>query len=524
MARRPDILLLFSDEHSFRYMGHVPRAEGGEPAETQTFDRLASQATVFSDAYCQMALCTPSRMCLLTGREVRGCGAWTNNSCLRPELASLPGALRDAGYATCLSGKMHLYGTRQFVGFQDRPYGDLTGNAGHQWEPIPDPAVGMRERTSAAVGQTGIPESQLQDQIVCDEALSWIRERHHAEPERPWFCTASFSRPHFPLTAPRRWIERYWPDGVTEPLIPPGGDAWDHPMSVGMREGFQAEAIDRDEMIYARACYFACVSYLDEVLGDFFARCEREGLLDDAIVIYTTDHGELAGEHGVWWKNGWYEGCTRVPLIVSTPAQRRGDDAPRTCRTPVGLTDLFPTLCAMSGTEAPGGLDGADLSGAVDGTGEAPDRPVVCDNLVPRWGPGTEFRMVRRRNHKYVIFRDAPPLAFDLATDPGEQRDLLRRGGGLPDEVVALREFAERSIDFDEAERERTVRDGDLKERYAQAPREEAKNCYHLPGGRVVDADSVLYHPRVVAETPEEIFGEGYREQNPSGRRDEGGR
>lgn len=125
MAGRPNILLLFSDEHSFRFMGHVPVEVGGEPIRTSAFDRLAAQGTVFSDAYCQMALCTPSRLCLLTGREARGCGAWGNGSVLRPELPTIPGVLRDAGYATCLVGKMHLGGSRQFAGLISSRHGSL---------------------------------------------------------------------------------------------------------------------------------------------------------------------------------------------------------------------------------------------------------------------------------------------------------------------------------------------------------------------------------------------------------------
>ncbi|MGB2824339.1 MAG: sulfatase-like hydrolase/transferase, partial [Phycisphaerae bacterium] len=344
----PNILFLLSDEHSFRFMGHCPPGEGGEPAVTPAFDRLAAEGTVFTDAYCQMPLCTPSRICILTGREVRRCGAWNNNSVLRPELDTLPKALAAAGYETCLVGKMHLGGNQQFVGFRHRPYGDLTGKCGHQWEPIDDPArTGMRARTTEA-GVTGVPESLIQDEVVAQETVAWLREHEHARPEAPWFLCASFSRPHFPLTAPRRWFERYWPHGVAEPKVPASGDAYDHPMSVGMREGFMADEIDREEMMRARAAYFACVSYLDEVVGDLLLRLEASGLLDNAVVVYTTDHGEMAGEHGVWWKNGWYEACTRVPLILSTPEQRRGEQPARRCRVPVALVDLYPTLCGLA--------------------------------------------------------------------------------------------------------------------------------------------------------------------------------
>lgn len=514
----PNILYLLSDEHSFRFMGHVPETEGGEPAYTPAFDRLAAQGTVFSNAYCQMPLCTPSRICQLTGKEVRKSGAWNNNSVLRPELATIPKVLADAGYATCLVGKMHLGGNQQFVGFQHRPYGDLTGKTGHQWEPIADESrKGMRVRT-AHVGVTGIPESLIQDEVVAHETVAWLREHTHANPDQPWLLCASFSRPHFPLTAPRRHFDRYWQGdaitspNVTEPKIPAGGDAYDHPMSVGMRRGFMADAIDHDEMLRARAAYFANVSYLDEVIGDLLLRLDADGLLDNTIIVYTTDHGEMAGEHGVWWKNGWYEGCTRVPLIFSLPEQRHGEQPPRAVSTPVSLADLFPTLCGFAGTTPPDDLDGSDLSAAIRGeTTVLPDRPIFCDALTPRWGAGTEFRSIRWRQYKYVTFRDAPPLFFDLANDPGEQHNLIQRGatGEAQAALDYLAQIAAESIDFDAAERERVERDGDLHEQYALDLPKASGNLYLFPDGRLINADdAMLYHPSVLTNNPAAAFGD----------------
>jgi len=508
IPNRPNVLLLFSDEHSFRFMGHVPEEEGGEPCLTPAFDRLASQGTVFTDAYCQMPLCTPSRMCMLTGLEVRRCGAWTNEAVLRPELHTLPQTFAQAGYETSLVGKMHLGGSRQFCGFQHRPYGDLTGKTGHQWEPIGDlDRKGMRERTTKA-GVTGIPESQIQDRIVAQESVAFLREHQRVRPDKSWFLCAGFSRPHFPLTAPRRHFDMYWPNGVTEPRVGAGGDAYEHPMSVGMRKGFRAADITRDEMMRARAAYFACVSYLDEVVGDMLQQLEGSGLLENTIVVYTTDHGEMAGEHGVWWKNGWYEACTRVPLIISLPGQRRGDVATEQCRTPVGLIDLFPTLCALAGVSIPSGLDGMDLSAAVYGGG-VQDHPVFCDALQPRWGPGTEFRMIRWKQYKYVRFRDAPPLFFDLAEDPGEQCNLIGKATGAAREAMAkLENHAAVSIDFDEAERERTERDGALDADYRLERGGCTGNLYVLPSGTVIDADDLLYRPTILTEEPGKTFAD----------------
>jgi choline-sulfatase len=507
--KKPNILFLLSDEHSFRYMGHVEDRQGGEPVHTPNLDRLAGSGVRFSDAYCQMPLCSPSRLSLLTGLEIRRCGGWWNDVILRPELNTLPGTLGNAGYETCLVGKMHLAGTNQFAGFKHRPYGDLTGRTGHQWEPLKAKKTGpyaMRFRTEKA-GLTEIPESQMQEHLVAEEGLAFVREHRHRNPNRPWFLCLSFSRPHFPLTAPCRHFERYWPNGVTPPRVGPTGDAYAHPMSVGMRAGFKAGEISTAEMMKARAAYFACVSYLDEVLGDLLIRLEAAGALDNTIIIYTSDHGEMAGEHGVWWKQGWYEACTRIPLIFSLPQHRQGTLPSRVRQTPVALLDLFPTVCSLAGVEYPDDLDGVDLSAAIAADTSPPDRPVVCDNLMPRWGSGTEFRMVRQGSFKYVRFRDAPALMFDLANDPMEQVDLCRN---TPKPAHAsrdrLRRFAEESMDFDEAQRERLERDTELARHYALSVPESTGNLYLMPSGSLLNAEDMLYHPTVICENAEDVL------------------
>jgi choline-sulfatase len=505
---RPNVLFLLSDEHSFRFFGHRERERGGEPVETPAFDDLAASSAVFDRAYCAMPLCTPSRLTTLTGREVRGSGAWRNNSVLRdqPTVAS---SFSAAGYETCLVGKMHLGGDRQFAGFDRRPYGDLTGGTGHQWDPpVPDQSKGRETRSRTAdAGVTAIPESHLQEYNVTRETLAFVREQAAERgSDDPWFCCASLSRPHFPLTAPRRYVERYL-DDVPEPFVGDGGDAADHPMTVGAKEGFRTGEIDAEERRRARACYFACVDFLDDIVGEFLATMEREGHLENTVVVYTTDHGELAGEHGLWWKHTWHEASARVPLFVQTPAHRRGERAAARLETPVSLLDLYPTLCGLAGVEAPDEVDGVDLAPSVR-EGTEPDRgPVVCDNLVPRWGEGTEFRAVVDGDYKYIGFRDAPELLFDLAADPDEQTNLAAADpdGEAAAALDRLRAFVSETMDFEAAERERERDAARAAERELDAPTGTG-NAYHLPDGRVVDADVPLYRPRVLAERPDRTF------------------
>lgn len=505
---KPNILFLFSDEHSFRFMGHVPESAGGEPVHTPNFDQLAAQGTVFTDAYCQMPLCTPSRMCLLSGLEARNCGAWDNQDVMDPTLPTIPKTLATAGYNTALIGKMHFGGNLQFHGFQHRPYGDLLGNTGHQWEPLQaEDRHGMVVRTRDA-GLTEIPASKLQEEVIATETVAFVREHQHTNPDQPWFVCASFSRPHFPLTAPKRHLNRYWPNGVTEPKAPASGDAYDHPMSVGMREGFQVDRISHEEMMRSRAAYFGCVTYLDEVIGDLLVRLEADGLLENTIIVYSTDHGEMAGEHGTWWKNGWYEACTHIPLIVSLPEQRYGDMPAREVNTPVALIDLYPTFCGLANIAPPNDLDGADLTSVLADGADAPDRPIFCDTLIPRWGEGNEFRMVRQGQYKYVHFRNAPPLFFDLANDQNEQHNLVSTATGEAKMMLDhLQQTAADSIDFDAVERERIESQRDLAARYPAFSGRHG-NQYLMPSGQIVDGDDMLYDPDILVENPAEAFSD----------------
>ena len=310
---KPNILFLLSDEHSYRYLSFLTREEGGEPVHTPALDQLARQGTFFESAYCQMPLCTPSRMCMLTSLDQEKCGAWGNGAIVPPGIPTLPGHLHErAGYETCTVGKMHFGGSRQFNGFRHRPYGDYaTFNSGHQMDPLVDWVdehdPGGRMHRIREAGITTIPEAYLQEQIVARESVAFLRKQRHRAPDQPWMHLASFSRPHFPWTAPRRHFERYYPSGVTEPRVGWSGDTAQHAHTLRHRQSFSTESVTDMERTRARAGYFACVDYLDEILGDFLATLERDGLLDNTIVVYATDHGEMGGEHGLWYKKTWFE-------------------------------------------------------------------------------------------------------------------------------------------------------------------------------------------------------------------------
>ncbi len=524
MTRKPNILFLLSDEHSFRFFGHLGRKHGGEDVATPALDRLAAQSTVFTDCYCAAPLCVPSRITILTGLEMQRSGGWDNDAYLDPGLKTIPKVLREADYTTCLVGKMHFRGTTQYHGFEHRPYGDLAGNVSHQYEHfIPlrqgdqvyggDPDKPARigdivEVRTRDAGITRIPESQIVDQIIAEETLAWLREHEAGSPEKPWFLTASFSRPHFPLTAPKRFIHRYPPDAISEPFAPPEGDTFDHPVSAAIREGFKVDRIDQREMMQARAAYFANVAFFDEILGDLLLRLDAAGLLDNTIIVYASDHGEMAGELGTWWKSGWYEACARVPLMVSTPEQRQGKQPARRIEIPVSLLDLMPTFAALGGAAA-GDVSGADLSAVVQGTSEPPDRPIVCDHLNDRWGKGTGFRMVRQGKYKLTHFQNFPPLFIDLEEDPMEQHNLFESAAGAAAEIRdELLNFVERTVDYETVLADAATSQAALRDQYGLDNSRYLPNQYQLSSGRIIEADLALYKQAVVTDDPATFFAD----------------
>ncbi len=519
--KRPNILFLLSDEHSYRFLSALGDSPEGEPAYTPNLDRLIREGTHYRQAYCQMPLCTPSRLCMLTGMEVQKAWAWSNCSILPPDLPTLPGTLTEAGYETCLVGKMHLGGSRQFGGFQHRPYGDLTGRTGHQLQETPEGYSGSNMQWRIEnTGELAFPESVLQEQVVAQETISWIRDFRSQNKAKPWFLCASFSRPHFPLTAPKRWLDFYRERGITPPRIPPVGDTYDHPMCRGMREGFEVENLSKTDTERMRLGYFACVSFLDEIIGDLLCRLEYTGDLENTIIVYASDHGEMAGEHGSWWKHSFHESSVRIPMVISTPEQRAGVLPPQEVQTPVQLIDLYPTLCRLAGARYPENLDGRDLSDSLNKQVEPGLYPVVSDNLVPRWGKGSEFRAVRLGNYKYVRFRDGSEFFFDLEKDPHEQQDLIRRelNEAAAQQLNFLRQFVESTIDFDQAETLRLVTTRWLDEQYSLNGLKTQGNLYRFKDGRIVNGEDVVYNPIVVADNLTGILGEDWETNNQQGK------
>jgi len=377
---RPNILLVITDGHA----AHVAGYAGDRIVQTPNLDRLERQSSRFDQAYCASPACTPSRMSLLTGKDIHHCAGWANHWIIFPEHRTWPRHFTDHGYATCLTGKMHFGGRDQKQGFQFRPYGDLRHALGHQPEPLNlFPGYNLQEST----GVTEIPESLNHDVVVTRETLAFVLEHRSAHPQQPWFACASYSRPHPPFTAPGRFFRRYQRRVFAEP-IPKDWEAAYDPYTLNLiKKSWQTETTQEINDRGLQGFYTA-LNYVDDCIGELLSGLERAGALDNTIVIYTSDHGEMCGRHGFFGKGHHFEENIRVPLLIRLP---KGGHPKRFVRQPVSLTDLFPTACGLAGLPVPRGLDGIDLSAWIR-SGRPKGWPRSCvSSMYCQWGSRVSY-------------------------------------------------------------------------------------------------------------------------------------
>lgn len=483
----PNVLIIMTDEHHYRVAGYA-----GDPVvQTAHLDRLAGRSTSFSSATCTAPICTPSRMSMLTGLEPHHCAGWSNHWVIFPELVTLPGHFADHGYATCLVGKMHFGGRDQMQGFQYRPYGDLRHGLGHQPDPL-DMFPGYAHTASAGV--TEVPASLRQDVVVSIETAEWVLEHEARRPDQPWLAVASYARPHAPLTAPGRYIDRY---AGRAPTL-------EHPDGSALGETFarnRVHDVPPDQSRRARDAYYACVDYVDDCIGQLLDTLERGGSLDDTILVYTSDHGEMLGQHGIWGKQVYHDASLRVPLLIGGPGIPAGAER----AAPFSLADLFPTLSALAGLPIPGRLDGLDLSPLVRGHADTRARRFATSAMY-RYGvrinhrqvaedAGNEaWRSAQDERWKYVAVERGAELLYDTASDPEEINNLAGD--------AAHRERLEelRSAAFDDFSwafvHAQIARDRERIGEFRSGTQPTTPNQYMLPDGRWFDAEKSLYDAR----------------------------
>ncbi|MCL4543580.1 MAG: sulfatase-like hydrolase/transferase [Chloroflexi bacterium] len=420
-----------SDEHD----PQVSSPYGHSFVVTPALQQLAETGCTFDAGYCNSPLCVPSRASFMTGKHLHRIGVWDNGVPLASDEPTWAHRLSAVGYDTALAGKMHFVGPDQLHGFRERPVEDVhhtlrVGNGPRWLGGVHDGGSSMRRRIEEA--GPGDSFYQRYDDRVATQSIAYLADP--ARHERPWALCTSFITPHFPLIVRPQYFERYWPRFGDLPNIPEGHFDALHPQSERLRRHFATIGYTDEQIRRARAAYYGLVTFCDERIGMVLAALETYGLAQNTVVAYVADHGEMLGEHGMWWKCSFYEPSARIPFVIRWPERF---PAGKRFGAAVSLLDLVRTMLSLAGDPAEE-LDGRDLSPLLQG--DEPDGPGLAIAEYEGHGTVTPARMVRRGQYKLNYYIGEEPELFDLATDPRECINLVAdaRYAPIRNELTAL--------------------------------------------------------------------------------------
>ncbi|TRW97501.1 choline-sulfatase [Paracoccus sp. M683] len=412
---KPNILILMADQLSGVLFPDGP----ADFLHAPNLKRLAERSTRFANCYTGSPLCAPGRASFMSGQLPRRTRVYDNAAEFASDIPTYAHHLRRAGYQTCLSGKMHFVGPDQMHGFEERLTTDIYP-ADFGWTPDyrkPGQRIDWWYHNLGSVTGAGVAEITNQyeyDDEVAYNACRKLYDLSRGGDQRPWCLTASFTHPHDPFVARRKYWDLY--EGAPE-LEPPAAIPYDQqdPHSQRLMDACDWRAFDitPDHIRRARQGYFANISYIDDKFGEILDVLDRTR--QDAIIIVLSDHGEMLGERGMWFKMSFFEGSARVPLMISAPGMTAG----RVDR-PVSTIDVLPTICDLAGLsmdEIAPWTDGESLA-----DGGADRGPVALEYAAE--GSITPLICLREGRWKYTASMADPDQLFDLAADPDERANL----------------------------------------------------------------------------------------------------
>jgi len=420
LSARPNFLILMADQLT---AGALP-AYGNRTAKTPRIDRLAAAGVLFESFYCNSPLCAPSRFSFMAGRLPSRIGAYDNAAELPASVPTFAHYLRDAGYQTVLSGKMHFCGPDQLHGFEERLTTDIYP-ADFGWTPD---WTRFAERpswyhTMDSVTQAG-PCARTNQIDFDDETVFSARQKlfdiARGKDRRPFCMVVSMTHPHDPYVIPEGYWNRYEDVEIDMPRIRIAPEDLD-PHSKRLRHviGLDLQNVTDAQVRAARRAYYGAVSYVDDQIGALLDTLAAAQLADDTVILVIADHGDMLGERGLWYKMSFFEPACRIPLIVHAPRRF----APRRVAGSASLVDILPTLCELGGVAenrfaTP--LCGRSLVPALSGAAAGDE--VIGEFLAE--GAIAPVVMIRRGRWKFVHSPVDPDQLYDLVGDPSELRNL----------------------------------------------------------------------------------------------------
>lgn len=422
--KAPNILVIMFDQMAPQALS----CYGHPLVKSPHIDALAEKGVVFNNSYTNFPLCVPSRASFMAGRYANAMEVWDNAtdfSCSTPTIAHY---LRSRDYSATLCGKMHFIGPDQMHGFEQRLVTDVYPS-NFAW--TPDWTEGPHNRPTGinmrAVVDSGTCVRSLQ--IDYDDEVEFFAHQKlydlvRFSENQPFFLMVSFTHPHSPFITKQEFWDRYNHDDITLPRVPtiPLDEQDEMSRWLHYAHGGDLDEVTDEHVLNARHAYYGMVSYCDDKVGRILGTLDEVGLTDDTVVIFTSDHGEMLGERGGWYKQYFYEWSSRVPLIVSCPDRfkpGRRDEC-------VSLADILPTTMDMASDgaewEPVEALDGNSLLPLLLGDDPGWDNTVISEYT----GEGTcaPCRMIRTDNHKLIYTHGHPDLLYDLQADPDELNNL----------------------------------------------------------------------------------------------------
>ncbi|MEC3860370.1 choline-sulfatase [Mesobacterium sp. TK19101] len=408
---------------------------------------LAERSTRFANAYTASPLCAPGRAAFMSGQLPSATGVYDNAAEFASSIPTYAHHLRRAGYYTCLSGKMHFVGPDQLHGFEDRLTTDIYP-PDFGWTPDyrkPGERIDWWYHNMGSVTGAGVAE--ITNQMEYDDEVGFLAcqklyDLARGKDERPWCLTVSFTHPHDPYVARRKYWDLYEDCAHLMPQVGPiPYDEQDaHSRRIFDANDWRSYNLT-DEMVQrARRAYFANISYLDDKIGELMDVLERTR--QEAIIVFVSDHGDMLGERGLWYKMTFFEGSARVRLMISAPQMEPG-----LVTDPVSTIDVCPTLCSLASVdwhEVGPWTTGEDISGL--SFGQARETPVAMEYAAEAsYAPLVALVQGRWKYTRCVL---DPEQFFDLRADPLELNNLVDDPASQ-DLLAEFRKMADARWDLD---------------------------------------------------------------------------
>ncbi len=418
---RPNILILMVDQLNGTLFPDGP----ADWLHAPNLRKLAERSTRFANAYTASPLCAPGRASFMSGLLPSRSRVYDNAAEFSADIPTYAHHLRRAGYQTCLSGKMHFVGPDQLHGFEERLTTDIYP-ADFGWTPDyrkPGERIDWWYHNLGSVTGAGVAEISNQmeyDDEVAYHATRKVYDLGRGHDDRPWCLTVSFTHPHDPYVARRKYWDLYEDCAHLEPEVPAMAyeDHDPHSKRIFDANDWRSFDITDRDIRRSRQAYFANISYLDDKIGEILTALDGTWQTDNTIILFVSDHGDMLGERGLWFKMSFYEGSARVPLMIAAPGMEAGR-----ITDPVSTIDVCPTLCDLAGVsmdEVAPWTEGQTLVPL--GQGQPRQAPVAMEYAAE----ASYAPLVCLREGRWKFTRCAldPDQLFDLQADPHELTNL----------------------------------------------------------------------------------------------------